>query len=132
MNQQHTQPQHQPTRHRARRVVQQQQPPRKTKSKPSFWARLIKFAVVAFLAYALVPMSWLHAAAIDWSYTPDYQLSIERCMARETGESYGLMDESRNCMNHNGFMPLVKDGRLIGWQGASGTFPKATTAGMKS
>jgi uncharacterized membrane protein YgcG len=70
MSNQHTQPQHQPTRHRARRVVQQHQPQRKTKAKPSFWARLIKFAVVAFLAYALVPMSWLHAAEADsWSVT---------------------------------------------------------------
>ena len=63
MNHQHIQPQHQPTRHRARRVVQQHQPQRKTKEKPSLAARLINFTVVAFLVYSIVPMSWLHAVA---------------------------------------------------------------------
>ena len=62
MSNPHTQPQHQPTRHRARRVVQQQQPPI-AKEKPSFAARLINFTVVAFLVYSIVPMSWLHAVA---------------------------------------------------------------------
>ena len=57
---------YQPRRQRVRKhahPTQQNQPKRTTKAGVSFQARLIKFTVVAFLAYALVPMSWLHVLA---------------------------------------------------------------------
>jgi hypothetical protein len=56
-------PHRQPTRNRVKRVVQQHQPrqqQRMTKADTSFAATMVKFIVVAFLAYALVPMSVLH------------------------------------------------------------------------
>lgn len=54
---------YQPRRQRVRKHAHptpQNQPKRTTKAETSFQARLIKFSVVAFLAYALVPMSWLN------------------------------------------------------------------------
>ena len=87
--------------------------------------------VLAGVALMVASGNAVSGGAIDWRYTPDYQLSIERCMARETGMQYGFLADSRNCMNHNGFMPILKDGVLTGWQGAGGTFPKATAVEVK-
>lgn len=54
---------YQPRRQRVRKhahTTPQKQPKHTTKAETSFQARVIKFAVVAFLAYALVPMAWLN------------------------------------------------------------------------